>query len=63
MAERLWQFGERSPVESLVQRVQNKGDWLHAMQPNDVGHIGILIFAHQKSINYADLYNRVFLLD
>jgi hypothetical protein len=63
MAERPRQLGGRCPVDYLVQRLQNEEGWLHAMQSDDVGHIRFLIFAHQKSIDYANWYNRVFLLD
>lgn len=63
MAERLRQLGGRSPVEYLVQQLQNQGSWLHAMQSDDIGHSRFLMFAHQKSIDLADQYNRVFLLD
>jgi hypothetical protein len=40
MAERLRQLGGRSPVEYLVQRLQNEGSWLHAMQSDDVDTSG-----------------------
>ena len=63
MAERVRQLGGRSPVEYLVQQLQNEGSWLHAMQSDDIGHIRFLMFAHQKSIAFANQYNRVFLLD
>lgn len=63
MAERLQRLGGRSPVEYLVQQLRNEESWLHAMQTDDMGHIRFLMFAHQKSIDYANHYNRVFLLD
>ena len=63
MAERRRRLGGRSPVEYLVQQLQNEESWLHVMQSDEVGHIRFLMFAHQKSIDFANRYNRVFLLD
>ena len=63
MTERLSQLGGHVSVEHLVERLQNEGSWRHAIQTDDLGHIRFRMFAHQKSIDYANRYNRVFLLD
>ena len=57
--ERLSQLGGHYPVEHLVERLQNEGSWRHAIQSADLRHIRFLMFAHQKSITYANRYGTI----
>ena len=63
MAARIKQLEGRTPVERLMERLQNEGNWEHRLQCDSGGHITFLMFAHKRSIEYANKYNRVFLLD
>jgi hypothetical protein len=63
MAERIKQLEGRTPVEHLIDRLQKEGNWEHRLQCDSSGHITLLMFAHKRSIEYANKYNRVFLLD
>jgi hypothetical protein len=55
-------LGNNTPLEFLRERLQNN-NWRYAFKQDTEGHILFFMFAHPESINYANQYNRVFLLD
>jgi hypothetical protein len=55
-------LGNYTPLEFLRETLQNN-NWRYAFKQDTEGHILFFMFAHPKSIEYANQYNRVFLLD
>jgi hypothetical protein len=55
-------LGNYTPLEFLRETLQND-NWRYAFKQDNKGRILFFIFAHPKSIKYANQYNRVFLLD
>jgi hypothetical protein len=55
-------LGNYTPLEFLRETLQ-KNNWRYAFKQDTEGHILFFMFAHPKSIEYANQYNRVFLLD
>lgn len=40
-----------------------ENSWKYAIKQDNEGHVLFFMFAHPESIKYANLYNRVFVLD
>jgi hypothetical protein len=55
-------LGNYTPLEYLRETLQND-NWRYSFKQDSEGHILFFMFAHPKSIDYANQYNRVFLLD
>jgi hypothetical protein len=55
-------LGNYTPLEFLRETLQNN-DWRYAFKQDTEGYILFFMFAHPKSIEYTNQYNRVFLLD
>src|SRR5699024_5195908 len=55
-------LGNNTPLEYLLKNLQ-EDSWKYAIRQDSEGHILFFMFAHPESIRYANLYNRVFVLD
>jgi hypothetical protein len=51
-----------TPLEFLRESLQNN-DWRYTFKQDTKGYILFFMFAHPKSIEYTNQYNKVFLLD
>ena len=61
-ALRRQKLGNYTPLEFLLKTLQ-ENDWKYATKQDSEGHVLFFMFAHPESIKYANLYNRVFVLD
>jgi MULE transposase domain len=61
-ALRRQKLGNSTPIE-LLQKTLQENYWKYAIKQDHEGHILFFMFAHPKSIEYANKYNRVFVLD
>ena len=61
-ALRRQKLGNNTPLEYLLKNLQ-EDSWKYAIKQDSEGHILFFMFAHPESIRYANLYNRVFVLD
>jgi hypothetical protein len=55
-------LGNYTPLEFL-REILDKDNWRYTFKQDTEGYILFFMFAHPKSIRYANQYNRVFLLD
>lgn len=61
-ALRRQKLGNNTPLEYLLNNLQ-EDSWKYAIKQDSEGHILFFMFAHPESIKYANLYNRVFVID
>jgi hypothetical protein len=61
-ALRRQKLGNYTPLEFLLKTLQ-ENNWKYAIEQDREGRILFFMFAHPESIKYANLYNRVFVLD
>ena len=61
-ALRRQKLGNNTPLELLLKNLQDHF-WKYAFKQDIEGRILFFMFAHPKSIKYANKYNRVFVLD
>lgn len=61
-ALRRQKLGNSTPLEFLLKTLK-ENHWKYAIKQDSEGHILFFMFAHLESIKYANLYNRVFVLD
>ena len=61
-ALRRQKLGNSTPLEFLLKTLQ-ENHWKHAIKQDSEGRVLFFMFAHPESIKYANLYNRVFVID
>jgi hypothetical protein len=61
-ALRRQKLGNSTPLEFLLKTLK-ENHWKYAIKQDSEGHVLFFMFAHPESIKYANLYNRVFVLD
>ena len=61
-ALRRQKLGNCTPLELLLKTLQ-ENHWKYAIKQDHEGHVLFFMFAHPESIKYANLYNRVLVLD
>jgi hypothetical protein len=61
-AIRLEKLGGKSPIQYLHDLLATEG-WKFEFKQDSEGHTMFLMFAHRESIEFANRYNRVFVLD
>lgn len=55
-------LGNNTPI-GFLQTTLQENSWKYAIKQDNEGHVLFFMFAHPESIKYANLYNRVFVLD
>jgi len=56
----------KTPTEYLAMKLDEgfgDGEWLHRMELTEESRVKFLFWAHRKSVEYANKFNRVFLFD
>ena len=61
-ALRRQKLGNSTPLQFLLKTLR-ENDWKHAIKQDSEGRVLFFMFAHPESIKYANLYNRVFVID
>jgi MULE transposase domain len=64
--ERMRVLDGKTPTEYLAIKLDEghgNGEWLHRMELTDENRVKLLFWAHRRSIEYANRYDRVFLFD
>jgi hypothetical protein len=61
-ALRRHKLGNSTPLQFLLRSLQ-ENHWKHAIKQDSEGRVLFFMCAHLESIKYANLYNRVFVID